>query len=132
MYQKDTIPKAIQKNRYGKKRNIPINNLKNVNVPKKSNQRFLNSWEHDNIYEEDDIKEDIQQEFSHRKMEDNGKNTPREEGSAVIRLLESMSKFEDHDKEVIHHDSSDEDDDFEGLQQIELFRKAQQNSRLAF
>lgn len=119
------------------KNSAGINNMKtnkaNKNSNKQRNQRFLNSWEHDNNFAEEDIKEDINEEASNHDQLDRGKNTPLEEGSAVIRLLESISKFEEYDKnQPAGEDSSEDEDNFESSVQIDMIRKAQQNSRLGF
>mmetsp|Transcript_18893 Transcript_18893/g.18559 ORF Transcript_18893/g.18559 Transcript_18893/m.18559 type:complete len:110 (+) Transcript_18893:1341-1670(+) len=93
-------------------------------MKKISSKRFLNSWENEDMLSEEDIKE----EFAiNENLEDDP--SPRE-GSAAMRLIDSLSKFEEYE----NYDSIDEepdDDSSRDLGKVEIIRKAQ-NSRLAF
>ncbi|CAI2384032.1 unnamed protein product [Moneuplotes crassus] len=98
--------------------------IKSKKMKKISSKRFLNSWENEDMLSEEDIKE----EFAiNENLEDDP--SPRE-GSAAMRLIDSLSKFEEYE----NYDSIDEepdDDSSRDLGKVEIIRKAQ-NSRLAF
>jgi ribosomal protein S8 len=111
----------------------PIKTKKVIKKPKegdKRSHRFLNSWEQGGIAQhEEDIKEDI----SHDESAFENKRTPREEGSAATRLLESMSKFAGYE----NYDSTDEEaSDYaneESTAQLEKLRNLHQNpSKLSY
>lgn len=86
------------------------------------NWRYLNSWEQGGIAQAYD---DIQEELSANDDSAIEKRTPREEGSAARRLIESMSKFAcDNDTDSADDQFSDDFNE-ETSAQLDMLRSAQ-------
>jgi hypothetical protein len=89
------------------------------------NWRYLNSWEQGGIAQAYD---DIQEELSANDDSAIEKRTPREEGSAARRLIESMSKFAcDNDDSDSVDDQFNDDFNEETSAQLKMLRSAQNN-----
>lgn len=93
---------------------------------KSQKRRILNSWEreHGQVGDED-INEDIKEELVDDRSEE---VEMREEGSAALRLIDSLSKFEDFEE---YESDQGGDDDSRDFGKIDVLRKAQKDSKLA-
>jgi hypothetical protein len=99
--------------------------IKNKPAGNKQNRNYLNSWERENL----PMNEDIKEEYSNNYDSALERNTPREEGSAARRLLESMSKFAEYEKYDSENDVSDDFNE-KSANNINMIRQVQQRSRL--
>lgn len=75
------------------------------------------------------MNDDIKEEYSNNDDSAFEKNSPREEGSAARRLLESMSKFAEYEKYDSEQDVSDDFNE-QSASNINVIRQVQQRSKL--
>jgi len=130
---KSMIPamkKKVSENCRKRKQQIAplVSKTKPQNANIKKSHRYLNSWEQGGIAQvcEDDIKE----ELSGNDDSAFEKKTPREEGSAARRLLESMSKFAaDEDRDFEDGADSDCELNEESSAQLDMIRSANSKVR---